>query len=465
MTLQLKGSDASSQPLSSWSRLMAAVLVVAALLSSTGCVVDGRPVPDKLPTAAELGLPEQALLAMPMRSQPVSGWKIGAATLGLDPNAHIRYSPIGNIGDRAVFLAMTAQDWSVIGIDVSNGHKLFEPVRLGRHESAEAMLASACFANGPKMVVCLRGGTEPDAPTHAWVVDTDTGGLLYDGPTELNWSMPKADPAVQQLGDYLVATVDDQGVYGVGPHAELTWHVPGTGFVSFPKDDDRDVPAPALAVQSRLREPDVVFSLADGKILTPTVPAGEEIRRVAVYPGGFAYELRRGTTGAGVAFFDNEGHQQGRLDSEASLLTGSEVVPLAQTDTEDRVLTVAGKLLLELAKSKLMPYTRLAGTILLVSTDEDRRIWRQFDLSTGEEGNTCDNEALWYSYIGSSGDVVVMGGGRNTRALAQAIDLATCETLWTLPGSTDSEAKDVWRVNTTLVLRVNNELSSLVPPD
>lgn len=434
------------------------------LLMTTGCVVDGEPVRDELPTAAELGLPHQSQLAMPMRRQPVRGWRIGAATLGLDAKAQIRYSPIRNIGDRAIFLAMTVRDWWVTGIDVSNGHKLFEPIKLGRHESADDMLASACFANGPKMVICLRGDRDPDAPTHAWVIDTDTGGLLYDGPTDLNWFMPKEDPNVRQLGDYLVATVDDQGVYGVGPHADLTWHVPGTGFVDFPKDDANDVPAPVLAVASRLREPDAVFSLADGKVLTPTVPAGEEARRAAVYPDGFAYQRTRNYKDTGITFFDSAGSEQGQFDGAAELLSGSEIIPVARTADADRVLTMAGKPLLELSQPKLMPYTRLAGTTLLVSTDEDRRMWRQFDLRTGEEGKTCDNEALWYSYIGSSGDVVVMGGGR-TLALAQAMDLTTCETLWTMPGSTDNEAKDLWRVNTTLVLRVNNELMSLVPPE
>lgn len=446
------------------SRLSAAALVVLMLLTAPGCVIDGRPVRNELPTAAELDLPHQSQLAMPMRRQPVRGWRVGAATLGLDAKARIRYSPIRNVGDRAIFLAMTVRDWWVIGIDVSNGYKLFEPVRLGRHNSAEDMLASACFANGPKMVVCLRGSTESAGPTHAWVIDTDTGGLLYDGPTDLNWSMPKADPAVKQLGDYLIATVDDQGVYGVGPHAELTWHVPGTGFVSFPTDDASDVPAPVLAVASRLREPDVVFSLADGKVLTPTVPAGEVARRAVVYPDGFAYQRERDYKDIGITVFDNAGRKQGQFDGAATLLDGSQVVPVVRTADADHILTMAGKPLLELSQPKLMPYTRLAGTTLLVSIDEDRRMWRQFDLRTGEEGKTCDNEALWYSYIGSSGDVVVMGGGR-TLALAQAMDVPTCEILWTLPGSTDDEAKDLWRVNTTLVLRVNNELTSLVPPD
>ncbi|WP_066902002.1 hypothetical protein [Mycolicibacterium houstonense] len=449
-----------------WSRLQAIALIVVMLLMSTGCVTQGHPARNELPTAADLGLPEQSLLAMPMRRQPVRGWRTGAATLGLDSKARIRYSPIHNIGDRAIFLAMSQEEGWVIGIDVSNGHRLFEPVGLGKHESAEALLNSACFANGPKMVACLRGGPEPDVRTHAWVIDTETGALVYEGPTDLKWSMPKADPAVQQLGDYLVATVDDQGVYGIGTHAELTWHVPGTGSVSFPEDDASDAPAPVLAVASRLGEPDVVFSLVDGKVLSPRMPAGEKARRAVVYPDGFAYQRERNYIDTGITFFDNAGREQGRLDGEAELLSASAVIPVARTDDADRILTITGKPLLELSNQKLMPYTRLAGTTLLVSTDEDHRLWRQYDLRTGDEAKTCNNEALWYSYIGSSGDdVVVTGGGRNTKALAQAIDLTTCENLWSMPGSTEAEAKDIWRVNTTLVLRVNNELSSLVPPD
>ncbi|WP_163796180.1 hypothetical protein [Mycolicibacterium sediminis] len=74
----------------------------------------------------------------------------------------------------------------MIGIDVARGRLLFDPVRLDRHEIAEGMLASGCFANGPKTVVCLRGGAEPDAPPHAWVIDTDTGESLYNGPLDLN---------------------------------------------------------------------------------------------------------------------------------------------------------------------------------------------------------------------------------------------------------------------------------------
>jgi len=470
MTVPPNGSGASRRPLGSWLRRVAALLVVAAVLTAPGCVVDGRPVlegsstasPTDLPTAVELGLPEQSLLAMPMRRQPVRGWTVSAADLGLETEARIRFSRIGNVGDRATFLAISSWEWWVVGIELSNGDSLFEPVWLGRHGSPEALLASECYTNGPTMIVCLRDEAQGEFAAHAWVIDTATGQVLHDGPTDLRRSAHENQPVVDQVGDYLVATVKDRGVYGIGPRAELTWRVPGTGSLPPHRQDDRDVPAPVVAVQSRHREPDVVFSLADGRVLNPTVPTGEEVHRATAYPGGFAYELQRDYfAGAGIAFFDNEGRERGRLDDEAHLLTGSDVMPLAQTASDDRVLTITGKPLLELPKSVLMPYTRLAGTTLLVSTDEERRLWRQFDLRTGSEGPTCDREELWYAYTATSGDVVIV---RTDESPAQALDLATCETLWTMPGSTTTEAKEVWRVNTTLVLRVNDKLSSLVAP-
>jgi hypothetical protein len=436
--------------------------VVVALSVVTGCVVDGYPVHDETPTAAELGLPDQSLLATPMRREPVPGWTLSATDLGLKPGADIRYSPISNDEDRAFFLAVSTKEWWVFGVDVGTGRSLFKPVWLGPHGSAEAIFASTCYTNGPSMVVCLRNDAKDEIAAHAWVIGTDTGKLLYEGPTDLRQSPHDDRPVVDQLGDYLVATVNGQGVYGIGERAELTWHVPGNGSLSSQDVGDRDVTSPVVAVQSRDREPDVVFSLADGGVLKPTVPAGEEVRRAVAYPGGFAYELERDYyTGSGIAFFDSDGREQGRLAGEAHLLDGSDVIPLAQTETDDRVLTMAGKVLLELPKSSLMPYTRLTGTTLLVSTDEDHRLWRQFDLRTGDEGATCDKEELWYGYTGSSGDVVVV---RTAESPAEAIDLATCETLWAIPGSSKTEFKDVWRVNTTLVMRVNNELSSLVAP-
>ncbi len=55
--------------------------------------------------------------------------------------------------------------------------------------------------------------------------------------------------------------------------------------------------------------------------------------------------------------------------------------------------------------------------------------------------------------------MAVLGGDGTA---ARAFDLTTCELILLLPGETQSEGKDVWRVNTTLVQRINDGLFSLV---
>lgn len=450
------------------SKQTAAMLLVVALLTVSGCVTAGRAVrddspvadPTNLPTATDIALPEQLLLPS-MRRKPVPGWTVSASDLGLPTTEPVRYSPIGNTGDRATFQVMTTAQWWVIGIDVSDGTSLFEPISLGEHQNDESLLASSCYPNGPSMVVCLRGeGSFVDAPEHAWVIDTDSGAVLYEGPSELRQAPNTAGAAARQFGNYLVATIKDRGAFGVGARAELTWHVPGSGLVS--PSPDSDVAAPSLAVQSGYGEPDVVFSVADGTARTPPVLAGTRLRRAVTYPGGFAYELLRGQlTSAGIAFYDNDGNSQGHFDGDARLLSGSADLPVARTKTADHVLTLAGRPLLEWPDPKLMPYTRLVGTTLLMSNDEDQRYWRQFDLRTGAEGDTCDSRELSYAYIGASSDAVIVS---TSTSPLRAIDPSTCEILWEWKKATDNEYRDAWRVNKTLVLRVNNELSSLVAP-
>ncbi|MCF6389112.1 hypothetical protein L2K20_19220 [Mycobacterium sp. MBM] len=397
-----------------------------------------------------------------MRRKPVPGWTASASDLGLPGTEGVRYSPIGNTGDRAAFQVKTTAQWWVIGIDVSDGTSLFEPVSLGEHKNVESMLASSCYPNGPTMVVCLRGeGSFIDAPEHAWVVDTRSGALLYDGPTELRQAPDTAGAAVRRLGDYLVATIAGRGVFGIGPRAELTWHVPGSGFVS--SSPDSDIAASPLAVQDGSGEPDVVFSVADGAVRTPPAPAGTRLLKATTYPGGFAYELLREQQfrSAGIAFYDNDGNPQGHFDGDAKLMSGSDVLPVARTKTADHVLTLSGRPLLELPDPMLMLYTRLVGTTLLISSDEDQRYWRQFDLRTGAEGDTCDSEEISYAYIGASADVVVV---KTSTSPLRAIDLSTCETLWEWKKATEHEYRDAWRVNRSLILRVNDELSALVAP-
>lgn len=130
-------------------------------------------------------------------------------------------------------------------------------------------------------------------------------------------------------------------------------------------------------------------------------------------------------------------------------------------ESNDRVFTLDGRQLLKLPPSVLRPWVRLIGTRLFVSTDPDNRTWQQFDLRTGEAGKTCEGDSLGAYYIASDGEVAVALGDRTP---AEGIDLTTCETLWSIAGSAPGEAKEVWKVNTTLVQRTDDRLFSLVAP-
>ena len=90
--------------------------------------------------------------------------------------------------------------------------------------------------------------------------------------------------------------------------------------------------------------------------------------------------------------------------------------------------------------------------------------WQQYDLRTGEQGKTCDDDMN--GYIGSYGAVGVFEDGNpNVGLVTEALDLATCDTLWTITSPVGA-FRDVWRVNTTLVQLSDDgtELMSLVAP-
>jgi hypothetical protein len=315
------------------------------------------------------------------------------------------------------------------------------------------------------MVLCVREDRDASKPARAWVVDTERGAMIFDGPTELRIPPTPNHPEVEQVGNYAVATVNGEGAHGVGPHAELTWFVPGDGTLGPVEDWDRDTEPQPLAVQGGgdASTTDVVFSVADGKVVKPEVPQGWRFGRAIAYPGGFGYEYS--ATGDyfsdQVAFFDDFGRELSRPNFKGTLRTGSRDLPMVQTPSNDVVLTLDGRTLLELPKSTLMPYARLIEERLVIASDDEQRSWQQYDLRSGASGKTCQIESLGYSYIGSDGEVAVLSGDDTP---AQGYDLVTCDKLWSLQGSTQSKAKDVWKVNTTLIQRTNDELFSLVAP-
>lgn len=288
-----------------------AAIVVVAVVAAITTREPARTAQPQVPPS--LGLPQQELLTSSMRKEPVPGWRTSSPKLGLPPGTVPKL--IRNLGDRAYFLGITGTGWWLAGIDVASGRSAFPPpVELGLAVNASGI---DCFVNGPTMVLCiLQDRDPPQTPAHAWLVNADNGALLYDGPTELRLSATRNDPVVQQAGVYAVATVNGEGVHGIGAQGELTWFVPGNGIIAQQKDWEHDTPPQPIAVQGGAASSvtDVVFSVADGTVLKPVVPNGNQLGGMAyVYPGGFGYEYSSASdyTWDRVALFDSSGRAWG----------------------------------------------------------------------------------------------------------------------------------------------------------
>jgi hypothetical protein len=442
--------------------IVAAVLSSVVVAAVTAIVFLAAPKPTgQSQSVPPLGIPAQELLTSSMRKQPVPGWKTSSEALGFPPGTIPKV--IGNVGNNGYFLGITGTGWWLVGVDVSTGRRSLPPVELGRSDHA---LGFNCFVNGPTMVLCLRQDRDPAKPARVWVVDTERGTLMFDGASDLRLSTTQNQPLVEQRGNYAVATVNGEGVHGIGTRGELTWFVAGGGIIAQEKNWEHDANPQPLVVQGGANSSttDIVFSVADGTVVKPEVPPGARFGKAMVYPNGFGYEYS--ATGDffsdQVAFFDESGKTLSRPDFKATILDGSREIPMVQTPTADVVLTLEGRKLVELPKSTAMPYTRPIGERLFIETGGERESsWRQYDLRTAASGKTCDIEGLGYYYIASDGAVAVLTGDGDA---ARGFDLSTCDEQWSIPGETQSEGKDVWRVNTTLVQRVNDELFSLVAP-
>ena len=331
--------------------ILGSVLTVVVVAAVTAVVfVTTRKPPEQPQSAPPLGIPAQELLASSMRKEPVPGWKTSSETLGFPPGTIPKV--IGNIGNNGYFLGITGRGWWLVGVDVSTGKRSFPPVELGRSDDA---LSFDCFVNGPTMVLCLRQDRDPAKPARVWVVNTGRGAMMFDGPSDLRLSTTQNQPLVEQRGNYAVATVNGEGVHGIGARGELTWFVPGSGIIAQPKDWEHDAGPQPLAVQGGANSSttDVVFSVADGKVVQPEVPQGARFGKAMAYPNGFGYEYS--ATGDvfsdQVAFFDTSGKTLGRPDFKGTILDGSREIPMVQTPSADVVLTLEGRKLLELPKS------------------------------------------------------------------------------------------------------------------
>lgn len=416
----------------------------------------------------------QTLLTSSMRIQPVDGWRSSVVDLGLpgatpgsaaasriataeDPFHSAPF--IGNLGDSAYFIVgAPASQWSLVAIDVRNGSRLFAPVLLDA-----GVGPPDCFLNGPDSLLCLNDDVEN---VTAWVIDAHSGTVTHRGPTDLRTSPAKL--VVRQVGIYAVAETQYQGLFGVGPEAETTWFVPGDGSVDQKYLGPRDVARPALATQTS-GGPDgkVVFSLTDGKVIKPEMDENAEQQQTVVYPGGFAAVIEFSETRREVQFFDVNGKRLSREGVRGLLNANATDLPMINltsggwavyTPDGDRVLQAPG----------VMPQeSRLVGERLFVKDPNDTMVrrWQQYDLRTGGSGKECNHD-LGGGYLGTDGQVGVFKSGNPNIGLAtKAMDLATCDTLWTIESPVGS-FRHVWRINTTLVELSDDgtELMSLVAP-
>jgi hypothetical protein len=404
--------------------------------------------------------PKQELLSS-MEVHPVPGWTADATALGLPPGSKVttddtpwRPGPIIKTPDhRALLLARSpgpnAPQWWLTGVDVRDGRPLFRPVALNA-----AVAAPACFLNGPA-VTCI---SEDHTSATAWVIDGQTGELTYSGPTNVRVITGKLKAS--QFGNYLVAATKGEGLYGVGPHGETTWFVPGAGVVA---DHVGDVGFEGSGREGLV----TMFSLQDGRVLTPEFPEGADMRSSGAFDGGFAAEFSERPGESFIQFFDGMGRltNRERIDGRRVGGTTGNVTAIVQSDgfgiygpRGDELLDVSGD-----------PPNgmQLIGTTLWIGEKSlvDESHFQPYDLRTGDKGKPCAFDLI-NGYLGTDGSVFVRSSwNKKSDDLAQAYDLTTCDKVWSIPRTVGSSG-EVTRIGDTLVRLSDDgtELMSLVAP-
>ncbi len=217
----------------------------------------------------------------------------------------------------------------------------------------------------------------------------------------------------------------------------------------------------------------VVFSLTDGKVMEPDLGHGKIPGSAVVYPEGFAIEKIPDTDYSrpdGVVFFDETGNRVGETNVSGALSVFSMTLPIVEGVPNSTVFGANGAGLAQIPGEQLGQKAIVIGTRLYAPESNWEgpvkvRRWRQIDLTTGKEANACRPNMS--GYIANDGSVGVFETVRyeTTGATTFAMDLATCEKLWTKPVNPDSFHK-LWRLSDTLVELSDDgkELHSLVAP-
>ncbi|WP_166905859.1 hypothetical protein [Mycobacterium sp. DL440] len=428
--------------------------------------------------------PAQKVLASPMRQQPVPGWRTHVEDLNLPESSIFGTSDnsaqsdpfVGAVNSNSYFLTSSPRvpdrQWWLVGLDVHTGKQLFSPVSIDAGSRFPH-----CFVNGPQFVLCLADAVHGETTeTTAWVIDAHTGEVVFDGPSELH-TTPGSGVQVDQAGIYAVAQIRGEGLYGIGPHAETTWLVPHTAMVSSRISVSAIDTAPPTLAAAQDTTPGsdgmVVFSLADGKVMRPDLGNGNIPGSAVVYPGGFAMEIIADTeysTPRSVAFFDDGGNRVAETKVSGSLSPFSMSLPIVEDVPVSTVFGANGAGLVQLLDRELTQNAVFVGPRLYAPESNWEgpvkvRKWRQFDLTTGAEGNTCQTNMS--GYLANDGSVGLFETVRYevTGATTFAMDLATCQKLWSVPVSPDSYHR-LWRINDTLAELSDDgkELHSLVAP-
>ncbi|OBK12696.1 hypothetical protein A5636_11930 [Mycobacterium asiaticum] len=399
---------------------------------------------------APIGTPRDLLVSFSLQRQPVPGWQLSGADIGLPAGANVGELFTTN-GNKAYFLTVEGCDRKCLhptgwlyGLETTTGARLFPPLALPDFFGSSA----DCYANGPSVAVCTtrvpEGSERFLPPAGAWVIDLDRGAVTHHGPNTLNPRMSggaRLEAVGYKFGPaYLVAQVPGEGLHGVGPHAELTWFRPGSSETIFPATWSPDVPQLTLAVQPPEGVDDDrgerVFSVVDGKDLTPAPPQGTRLEEAVVYAGGFAYQFDAGKV-TGALMYDTTGRQVGRQQPERSYpAQNAAMLTLAVADAF-QIYDAAGKLVASIPSRGLSKDFRTIGSKLFVrkegSSNGSQAEWQAWDLLTGQRGATC-TMAFGSSYTGSDGTVVVTMREDPAPATYVAIDTTTCQTLWEMPG-------------------------------
>lgn len=367
---------------------------------------------------------------------------------------------IGNIGTNAYFLARSGTEdesqWWLVGVDVDDGHPLFDAVPLGVLSPKPE-----CFLNGPGEILCVS-----EFPSQAWVIDGHSGLIGFHGPTDLRLS--SGTLVVEQVGVYAVAATQNQGVFGIGPQAETTWFVPGEGALAV--EPARQSGAASQTLTSQLEtNPRTyvakVFSVVDGSVLEPVIGESYTLGKTTFYTGGFAAEVHRPNgTFSEIVFFDELGRRVGESEPRGvlDLLPDPIDLPVVRADERTTVYSAKGAKLVDVPSGTLW----LVGTTLMVNVGSSRDFpeWQQYNMRDGSAGQVCDY--LMHNYIGTDGSTLVFEvHNHEAEVLATASDLHSCERLWTIPKQPGSLDR-IWRIDDTLVQLTNEgtELNSLVAP-